>query len=388
MGFARHPPPLQVRTMRFAKLFGWAPLSATLLCTSCVSYHRYRSTPVDVSPTVAARQYPVPLLFSKLQAGDLSQIMVRDLAYSVDAGALESTLRSHAMEAIDRSALFTRTLGPEDPMPVTFVEVSGRLRDFQITADSSVTLRTTGTVELHASIWPSAATIWKSEVSVGPNDYEDPVRGTSGGRRVGRQLRKKRINASIDDFVGRIATRMADALAQAQPIATAVNDLEPHPIRRRRGPAPDAMAPAAVVAIFDLEAKGLRFESDELARLTEYLGATLTESGRFEVVPRQALMAVLRKQKKESYADCYAESCQIEVGKELAAEKTLSGSIIEFANQCIVTLRLFDLKKATQESAGTERSTCEAAAILTAIDGAMGKLTATPSERSPSSSLP
>ncbi|MEQ9504450.1 MAG: DsbA family protein [Deltaproteobacteria bacterium] len=129
-----------------------------------------------------------------------------------------------------------------------------------------------------------------------------------------------------------------------------------------------------VVAVFDIEAKGVRFSADELGSLSDYVSAQLSASGAFEVVPRTELKRALSAQKKESYRACYDEYCQIEIGKEVAAEKSVAGSVSKFGKSCIVTLRLFDLVKATAEAAGTRRGGCSPDAVLTSLEAAVADL--------------
>jgi TonB family protein len=139
--------------------------------------------------------------------------------------------------------------------------------------------------------------------------------------------------------------------------------------------APPARADTPVVAVFALEAKGTPLTPADLDGLADYIEASLAESGRYQVVPQTELRAALSRQKAESYKACYDESCQIEIGKELAAEKSLAGAVTRFGQSCLVTLKLFDLAKATQEAAGTGKGGCDAEGVLASLDSALGKLT-------------
>ena len=59
----------------------------------------------------------------------------------------------------------------------------------------------------------------------------------------------------------------------------------------------------------------------------------------------------MKEQKKETYKSCYDQSCQIEMGRELAAEKTLATWVLKVGETCQVTATLYDLKKGTTELA-------------------------------------
>ena len=137
------------------------------------------------------------------------------------------------------------------------------------------------------------------------------------------------------------------------------------------GPAEGA---SPVVAVFTLQSLDAPIADRDLETLTDYLRSALTESQRFEVIPRDDLVAFLRKQKKDSYKECYDESCQIEVGKELAAAKSVAGTISKFADTCIVNLKLFDIKKSTQEAAGTSTGECALNSIFDSLRTAATKL--------------
>lgn len=127
-----------------------------------------------------------------------------------------------------------------------------------------------------------------------------------------------------------------------------------------------------VLAVFDAEA-------DELPRnlkstLSDYLATRLAVSGRYEIVPRDDLKRRLLNQKKESYKLCYDEACQIEIGKELAAEQVASTQIISAGELCIFTVKIFDLRKATTSNAAAVEGKCGKAGLLKLAAQAAEKL--------------
>ena len=63
-------------------------------------------------------------------------------------------------------------------------------------------------------------------------------------------------------------------------------------------------------------------------------------------------------QKAESYKACYDESCQIEIGKEVAAQESLATKLSRQAKKCIVSITLFDLHKSITEDSVNERGGC------------------------------
>ena len=131
-----------------------------------------------------------------------------------------------------------------------------------------------------------------------------------------------------------------------------------------------------VVAVFTLKGEGTTFKQRELESVSEYVSTQLVASGRFTVVPRSEVKRTLANQKKKSYQACYDESCQIEIGKELAADKVVVGSIRKFGGDvCMVNLRLFDLTKSASERGGVARGKCGHDKVLASVDQAVAGLT-------------
>ena len=121
-----------------------------------------------------------------------------------------------------------------------------------------------------------------------------------------------------------------------------------------------------IVAVFETEDKGSGLAADVLGKLTDYLGVLLTKGG-YRVVPRTEIRDRIKAQKKESYKSCYDQSCQIELGRELAAEKTLATWVLKIGKTCQVTATLYDLKKGTTELAAAHEAVCDEENLLTAI---------------------
>jgi len=129
-------------------------------------------------------------------------------------------------------------------------------------------------------------------------------------------------------------------------------------------------AKRAVVAVFDIEVKGLELDPDTLDRLVDWLSTLLTRR-HYQVVPRSQLKQRIQAQKTESYKACYEESCQIEIGKELAAEKSLSTQVLKLGEKCKVLLTLFDLKRSASERAGQGEGPCSEDGVVKAMEAAV-----------------
>lgn len=154
---------------------------------------------------------------------------------------------------------------------------------------------------------------------------------------------------------------------------------------------------APVIAVFPIEDSSGSLSPKSLAKITDYFSVKLAETGRFRVVPRKELEAELAAKKADSYKACYDQSCQIEIGRELAAEKVVHTQIVELAGQCAVTATLYDLRAAATEKAASQKAACTEVALvgaLEAIAAALGQApagvaaTPAPAPAAPATSTP
>jgi hypothetical protein len=138
------------------------------------------------------------------------------------------------------------------------------------------------------------------------------------------------------------------------------------PVQQRQysRPAPPRTMQGVIVAVFDIQDASRKFDQDTLDQLTEYLAAKLTETAGFKVVPRDQLKERLRAEKKETYRACYEQSCQIELGKAIAAEKTLATKLLKVGEQCAITSILYDLRTETTDAAASVNTNCSEAGLL------------------------
>jgi hypothetical protein len=130
-----------------------------------------------------------------------------------------------------------------------------------------------------------------------------------------------------------------------------------------------------VVAVFDVELKGVSMGRNTRENLSELLSIELVATGYFQVVPREDLKTRLTDVKAGTYKACYDQSCQIELGRELAAEQTLSVKVMKLGAECSSTLTLFDLKKGTAVGAVTGMSTCAEPEVIKTLRRLVERLT-------------
>jgi hypothetical protein len=144
--------------------------------------------------------------------------------------------------------------------------------------------------------------------------------------------------------------------------------------RTRRRTRPAGPRSQIIIAVFDIEDRGANLSRAMLGRLSDYLSMKIAATAAFQVIPRDKLKERLTQQKTSSYKQCYAQSCQIEVGKELAAQKSLSTMIVRLGSKCNVTSVLYDLRKAASEGGASEAGGCSEDGIVETLEKVVAKL--------------
>jgi hypothetical protein len=132
--------------------------------------------------------------------------------------------------------------------------------------------------------------------------------------------------------------------------------------------------PKPIVVVFAIETKLIKIDPQLLQGLSDYLSMRLAETGLFQVLPRSAIKDRLNEQKKDSYKECYDQACQIELGRELAAEKTLATQIVKLGSKCKISIALYDLKKAATEKAATHSGKCGDDDLVESLEKLVEKL--------------
>jgi TPR repeat protein len=138
-----------------------------------------------------------------------------------------------------------------------------------------------------------------------------------------------------------------------------------------------------IVAVFDIQTKRVHLSGAATSALTAYLASRLTSTGAYQVVPRDQLKTALRKQKTRSYKRCYKQSCRIAIGQELSAHKSLATEIMRIGKRCVVTLALYDLKKATTDRGADASGRCSEDRLMVSIKRAVRELANGPAASRP-----
>ena len=137
-------------------------------------------------------------------------------------------------------------------------------------------------------------------------------------------------------------------------------------------PAVEAKKP--IVAVFDIELRGVRMAGRVKDALRDYIETNLTTGGAYQVVPPDQLKKALSKQKTRSFKQCYKQSCQISIGQELAADRTLFTKVTRIGRVCMVSMKLYHLKRMASEKGATAEGRCTEQGIMGTIRKIVKKL--------------
>lgn len=122
-----------------------------------------------------------------------------------------------------------------------------------------------------------------------------------------------------------------------------------------------------VVAVMDVRTvtKGKGVLDDNLMRnIGDQLRIFLAELGVRTVDRRAQQREELSLVKADSYKGCYDDSCQIELGKALAASHIVRTRITQFGRLCVLNGELVDLRAEVATAAASSRGTCEEEGFL------------------------
>lgn len=120
--------------------------------------------------------------------------------------------------------------------------------------------------------------------------------------------------------------------------------------------------------VFDIQDEFKKLRPEMTLALTEYLAVQLMRKAGYRLIPREQLKGRLKLEKAQTYKDCFDSVCQIELGKALAAQKTISTKLLQKGTQCVFTLTVFDLQSEIADKAASKISSCAESSLFDAID--------------------
>lgn len=156
----------------------------------------------------------------------------------------------------------------------------------------------------------------------------------------------------------------APAVVKSEPPPPPVEPPPPPVVSRP----PDAARVIAVMDVEDANAGTNGAVGDSLVRnLSDQIRVYVTQQGA-RTIDRSAQERAFRQRvqevKNESYKDCYDDTCQIELGKALAASHILRSKITKFGTRCVLNGELIDLAAEVTVKAASAQGACEAEGFL------------------------
>lgn len=123
-----------------------------------------------------------------------------------------------------------------------------------------------------------------------------------------------------------------------------------------------------VVAVFEIDVRDAPgFASVQASKFTALLDSVVTAAG-YRTVPRAEIQARLVEQQAESFRPCYDDSCQIEIGKSVAAKKAFSATWARFGETCTLSVKLYDLRSAVAEFSTKADAACDEAGLRASVE--------------------
>lgn len=116
----------------------------------------------------------------------------------------------------------------------------------------------------------------------------------------------------------------------------------------------------------------LRNLSDQLRIFVAQQGLRVVDRGQQE----RALREIVQDAKEESYKACFDSSCQIPLGKALAASHLLRSQVTRFGSACVLNGELIDLRREITVAAGSARGDCSEEGFLSASERVTSSLLA------------
>ena len=237
------------------------------------------------------------------------------------------------------------------------------------------------TIGIYELLDARGAVIWQGEVMNKQRHYQAFY---YGHRDISEPYRKSMRTISLE-IIKRFEAERPDLEAK---LGTGNRQGPPLRIRPRRGrvgiaqvaqPFPSAAAvhktTVAVMPVHD-EHRLLKKGLDD--RMTDYIRIRMGSAGRFVVIDKsrqkKSLKDLIRKEKKESYKQCYDATCQIPLGMALSADSILRTSVTRFGDVHTLSLELVDLAKEAVIATATADCDGSETGFKVAIEVAVGAL--------------
>jgi TolB-like protein len=135
--------------------------------------------------------------------------------------------------------------------------------------------------------------------------------------------------------------------------------------------AADSLPSPTPIAVLTLEGKGISSQESEI--LTERLRSTLVRLGRFKVLERSQMEAIMEEQGFQQ-TGCLTNECLVEAGRILGVRLMVSGTVGKIGASYAVDVRLFDVETSEIIRAVTRNHQGAIEALLTVMEDIAAEL--------------
>ncbi len=122
-----------------------------------------------------------------------------------------------------------------------------------------------------------------------------------------------------------------------------------------------------IVAVLDIHDSVGQLGTGTRRQLSRYLSAAVSRVSAFRVIPPDQLRQRLSEEKRKSFSSCYDDSCRIELGKALSAQKVLATDLLRMGDRCVLTASLYELKTETVEKSALVETACSEEALVDGV---------------------
>ncbi len=108
------------------------------------------------------------------------------------------------------------------------------------------------------------------------------------------------------------------------------------------------------LAVMDLNAKG-KVSKVTANAISDLLRSDIVDTARFVIVERNQMEAIFKEQGLQM-AGCTENSCAVEIGKLVSANKIILGEVNQLNNNLMITVRVVDVSKGVAEFSTSEKT--------------------------------
>ncbi len=130
---------------------------------------------------------------------------------------------------------------------------------------------------------------------------------------------------------------------------------------------------AQLLAVFEIDSRGLRLGKKTRDNLTEYLAVLLAEQGH-RVILSEEIRQRMASNRAGRSGTCADPVCQMKLARKINVDRFLSARVLKIANTCNLVARLYDTRKQAALDAATAKGACSEAALLSAVELVAKKL--------------